>query len=363
LNSRFTLGGRRLFSLLLAIMLPLCGVKFTGKEVTNYLEFPPLTRYVEHADFSWIVFVAMFLFVLIIVTPLASRVVACCRRQKDGEHYGFPLWGWGAILLCTMSWIMAWTRFEWFADYQIYTFTPLWLGYIGIVNALTYKRSGKCMLTSRPKYLARLFIISTVFWWYFEYLNRFVQNWYYVGIESLTPGQYALFATFAFSTVLPAVLGTYELLETFPLLSAGLKNFKKIDTRHTKLTAATSLMAAGAGLLAIGIFPDYLYPLLWLSPLVIITSMQCLAGIETIFTPLKRGCWHRIFLLAVSALICGFFWEMWNTYSQAKWIYSIPFVQKFHIFEMPLLGYAGYLPFGMECGAIADFCNQNPEQK
>ena len=203
-------------------MLPLCGVKFTGKEVTNYLEFPPLTRYVEHADFSWIVFVAMFLSVLLIVTPLVSRVVACWRRQKYGEHHSFPHWGWGAILLCIMSWIMAWTRFEWFADYQIYTFTPLWLGYIGIVNALTYKRSGKCMLTSRPKYLARLFIVSAIFWWNFEYLNRYVQNWYYVGIEGLSTAQYVLFATLPFSTVLPAVLGTYELLGTFPRFSAGL---------------------------------------------------------------------------------------------------------------------------------------------
>lgn len=336
---------------------------FTGKEVANYLEFPPLTRYVEHAGFSWMVFIAMVLFVLAFVTPLVSRVVVCRGQQKDGDCYSFPLWGWGAILLCIISWIMAWTRFEWFADYQVFTFSPLWLGYIGVVNALTYKRSGKSMLTSRPKYLARLFIASAVFWWYFEYLNRFVQNWYYVGIESLTPGQYALFATFAFSTVLPAVLGTYELLETFPQLSAGLENFKKIDARLPKLTAVISLMAAGGGLLAIGIWPDYLYPLLWLSPLFIITSIQCLAGCKTIFTPLRLGSWHRIFLLAVSALICGFFWEMWNTFSQAKWIYSIPFVQKFHIFEMPLLGYAGYLPFGQECGVIADFCQQKSKNK
>jgi hypothetical protein len=27
-----------------------------------------------------------------------------------------------------------------------------------------------------------------------------------------------------------------------------------------------------------------------------------------------------------------------------------------HIFEMPILGYAGYLSFGLECGVIADLC-------
>ena len=40
---------------------------------------------------------------------------------------------------------------------------------------------------------------------------------------------------------------------------------------------------------------------------------------------------------------------MWNFWSLPKWHYSVPLVQAFHIFEMPVLGYAGYLPFGLEC--------------
>jgi hypothetical protein len=75
---------------------------------------------------------------------------------------------------------------------------------------------------------------------------------------------------------------------------------------------------------------------------------------KNILSDLSAGRWTLVFASAVSALICGFFWEMWNYFSQAKWIYSIPFVQKFQIFEMPLLGYAGYLPFGLECAVIGD---------
>jgi len=84
-------------------------------------------------------------------------------------------------------------------------------------------------------------------------------------------------------------------------------------------------------------------------------------GRRTIFSPLRDGNWQRIFQLSASALICGFFWEMWKSYSYAKWIYSIPLVQKFHILEMPILGCAGYLPFGLECGIIADFCDRLSE--
>lgn len=55
---------------------------------------------------------------------------------------------------------------------------------------------------------------------------------------------------------------------------------------------------------------------------------------------------------ALAALVCGFLWELWNYGSLAKWHYSIPFVQRFPLFEMPLLGYSGYLPFGIECALI-----------
>ena len=45
---------------------------------------------------------------------------------------------------------------------------------------------------------------------------------------------------------------------------------------------------------------------------------------------------------------------MWNGHSLAKWVYAVPYVDAFHVFEMPLLGYAGYLPFGLACLAVGD---------
>jgi hypothetical protein len=63
---------------------------------------------------------------------------------------------------------------------------------------------------------------------------------------------------------------------------------------------------------------------------------------------LERGDWRPIVSLSVGALICGFFWEMWNYYSWPKWIYHTPGAQFLHVFEMPLLGYGGYVPFALE---------------
>ena len=46
----------------------------------------------------------------------------------------------------------------------------------------------------------------------------------------------------------------------------------------------------------------------------------------------------------------GIFWAL---SSMAKWIYAVPYGHRFQVWEMPLLGFGGYLPFGMECAAVA----------
>ena len=65
------------------------------------------------------------------------------------------------------------------------------------------------------------------------------------------------------------------------------------------------------------------------------------------------GDWREVWQVALAGLVCGFFWEMWNYQSLAHWEYTVPFVHRFEVFHMPLLGYGGYLPFGLECLAVA----------
>jgi hypothetical protein len=43
---------------------------------------------------------------------------------------------------------------------------------------------------------------------------------------------------------------------------------------------------------------------------------------------------------------------MWNYFSYPKWVYHVPWGNWLHIFEMPLLGYGGYLPFSLELFAL-----------
>lgn len=335
--------------------LPLLGVILKGLPLGPYLEFPPQTRHVIHAPFSWSVWFGYLLLILASTAPLVVRAVRGSGKADARvlARYPFPWWGWGAVGAGLVFWILAWTRFPWFKAWQAHTFTPLWLSYIAAINAMTYRRTGTCMMRDRPRFFLALFPISSLFWWFFEYLNRFVQNWHYTGV-CFDAWAYFGYATLSFSTVLPAVLGTREWILGFPFVQDRLRDFVRIRTPCRKALAGGVLLLSGFGLAGVGVWPNLLFPLLWVSPLLMMVSMQVLGGGPSILDELEAGDWRSFVASSCAALWCGWFWEMWNQYSLAKWTYSVPFVHRFLIFEMPVLGFAGYLPFGLTCAVIGD---------
>jgi hypothetical protein len=343
--------------LILAAMLlglPLLGIWVTGYPVSDYLQFPPQTRYVRHAPFSGLAFAAYSLLIVACTAPLVMRafrpkpkMAPLTRRSQQP----FPAWAWLGLILGLAAWILAWTRFDWFKVIQPHTFTPLWVAFIVVINGLCYRKSGYCMLLDRPFFFLLLFPISAVFWWFFEYLNRFVQNWYYIGPQ-FSAWEYFWYATLPFATVLPAVLGLRDWLMSTRWLHHRFDDFKPLRCRFPKILAILILTLSAGGLAGIGVWPNTLFPLLWVAPLLIILSLQTLMGERHLLSDLTVGNWTPLVAAAVAALICGMFWEMWNVFSLAKWKYSIPLVHRYQIFEMPLLGYAGYLPFGLQCAVV-----------
>ena len=102
-------------------------------------------------------------------------------------------------------------------------------------------------------------------------------------------------------------------------------------------------------------WPGYFYPFVWLSLYFCIEPVNIRLRTGSLINSVSRGDWRPVLALWTGVMICGFFWEMWNYYSYPKWIYHIPFVGYFRIFEMPLAGYLGYLPFSMELFALYYF--------
>lgn len=340
---------------LLLLGLPLLGVVLNDMPITPYLELPPRTRHVQHAAFSWPIFmlttvVGALLLVGIIGLLMHARESRQLSQIKT-SHY-WPWWGWLGLLVLAVSWILAWNRFPWFAPWQWATFTPLWLGYIMIINAWTYWREGKCLLINQCRYFLLLFPFSSLFWWYFEYLNRFVQNWFYIGVDDFSPLRYTLNASISFATVLPAVLSTQQWLASVLRISARPMTLT-VERKTLKRLSWLTLLVSSTALALLGIWPNLLFPFIWFAPLLILLGLQGLSGEPDLIKEIRARGWQVIALPALAALQCGFFWEMWNYYSAARWIYSVPFVNDFQIFEMPVVGFTGYLPFGIECLVIA----------
>ncbi|MBL7164623.1 MAG: hypothetical protein ISS57_18705 [Anaerolineales bacterium] len=258
----------------------------------------------------------------------------------------FPAHGWLGAALITIFWPLNWVlpgpRTHW-------GFFPLWLGYCLAMDGLVLRRTGTSLLTRSWRKYIGLFLISAPVWWLFEVLNWRLQNWHYDGRELFTDLEYGLLASVAFSTVIPAVFGTAELISSFAWVRRLGRGPKiSADNRTT-----TGFFLAGWIMLSLMlIWPRYLFPFIWLSIYFIMEPINIWLGNRNLVLGTQERDWRPVIALWVGVLITAFFWEFWNFHAYPKWIYTVPFVDFWHIFEMPLLGYGGYLPFALELYAV-----------
>jgi hypothetical protein len=159
-------------------------------------------------------------------------------------------------------------------------------------------------------------------WDVFELVNLRLRNWWYLGVS---PDRWAAsaFGAVSFATVLPAVrLGLAQLGPDTAVAAPERRGLKA---------------AAGLAMLGLALaFPRYAFPLAWifLWPL-----CEAWAGVRIS---------ARVMVLG---LPLGLLWESLNWRCARGWIYTVPFFDRPKLFEMPLPGYLGYLPFALECAA------------
>ena len=254
--------------------------------------------------------------------------------------------GWLGLLFLAVCWPLNWTLP---GLRTAYLFFPLWLGYILVVDALVLGRTGTSPWTRSRRDFVLLFVASVPAWWLFEAINRRTGNWEYLGGNAFTDLEYYLLCTVSFSTVMPAVFETSELVGSFRWLARFASGPRLAPTPALNL----GMFLGGVAMLALTLtWPRYCYPFVWTSLLLILEPVNCWLGRRHFLQTLQRGDWRLVISLALGAVICGFFWEMWNYYSYPKWIYHTPGAQFLHVFEMPLLGYGGYVPFALELWAL-----------
>ncbi len=104
----------------------------------------------------------------------------------------------------------------------------------------------------------------------------------------------------------------------------------------------------------------YFFPMVWLSFFFLLDPINYLNEQPSIISHLKDRKLKIPLSVMLGAMICGFFWEFWNFWAPHKWYYNIPLLDKvpfgtIKLFEMPILGYLGYAPFGLELYAMYHF--------
>jgi len=266
-----------------------------------------------------------------------------CKQRLPGH-------GWLGLLLISVFWLLNWSM-EGLRTHIL--FFPLWLGYCLTIDAIAVCRKGHSLFTRSRRQYITLFLISIPVWWLFELFNLSTHNWYYEGRQFFTDTQYAFIASLNFSTVMPAVFGTAEVVATYI----------KRSTRGRKLIPSASknlifILCGGAMLALLMLWPQYFFVFMWTSVVFIIEPVNYQMGFPSLLNYFARGDWRPLWALWAGVLICGFFWEMWNYFSYPKWIYNVPFVNFWHIFEMPLTGYRGYLPFSLELYGLYHFISR-----
>jgi len=253
----------------------------------------------------------------------------------------FRKYGFIGILLIVLVEVNFFLKIEPLATWY---FPLVWYGYILVIDSLVYMLKKRSLISNRYRRFLGMVIISALFWYVFEVFNVSIKNWDYAGTAAL--GEWKeVFGFISFSTVLPAMFETVELIRALRLFERV-----KLDKKY-RVTKRFLYSMMGIGVVCFAaplFFPNYTFPLVWLSFFFILDPINYLHRQPSIVGHLKDRKLAIPLSLLVAGIVLGFLWEFWNYRAVIKWTYDVPFVGFFKLFEMPVLGYLGYFPFSFE---------------
>jgi hypothetical protein len=255
----------------------------------------------------------------------------------------FAAYGWlGVVALVLSEWLM----FKGIEPVATY-FTPVaWSAYILIADAAVLALTGRSRLNDAPLTVAKMALLSIPLWLIFEAYNLRLHNWTYVGVPlgwTATVFGYG----WSFATITPAIFETSDLVQALlPMPSR----------RPVQISRAVEnvLMVCGAAcLIPPALLPqriaEYCFGLLWIGFMLLLDPANRRLGLPSFIGDASEGLRSRFYGFLAAGWICGWFWEFWNNWAAAKWHYTFPMFQNWKIFEMPMPGFLGFLPFALEC--------------
>lgn len=224
-----------------------------------------------------------------------------------------------------------------------------WYPFLAVVNFLAARQKSKYSLfEGRIGRTIELLAWSVPVWMCFELWNLRLQNWYYIGVPDNLALRWSGIAL-SFATVLPGIFFVEEVLAArgaFSFLRSGTRQFS------ARILRAMQVTGLSIGVLTL-ILPEIFFAFVWGVPVLLLEPWLHRRGHHSLLVDLESGRPGRLLRLLIAGLICGLFWESMNFLAGGKWIYTVPFVGSFKVFEMPLFGFLGFAPFALSCWTLS----------
>jgi hypothetical protein len=230
-------------------------------------------------------------------------------------------------------------------------FTPLqWTGLILFLDGVVKVRRGESLISDHPGEFVILAVISIGSWVIFEWYNVALENWRYIGLPDNMLERYAGYA-WAFATISPGMFLIYEVIDTF---------VPGRDARPSpRLPNAVFWPFVVFGFLCLAVpivWPsEYMTPLVWMGFAFFLDPINGRLGERSILSEFFTGHFRSMPLFFLAGFVAGVLWEFWNFWASSKWEYSVPYLGHIKVFEMPVLGFFGFMPFIIESFAIYTF--------
>lgn len=362
---------RQKISIAIGLLLAMFAIPLLGEYINSggaidkdYFTFPPITV-PDKAPFNLTVFiiiaVAGFVGILLYVFPWwfgFKRPPKQDKSETRKQKAGLPKWFWVGLIMFVVTAILLWTKAQRPKIIIDFAVIPLFWGFAILIDGIVYKRNGgNSIIQNMPRTLVGIGLASIFGWLLFEYLNFFVRyNWYYPAGELVGTSAFYLYAIAGSAGLLPMTIEVYALLNTFKKLKVRYSYGHKVSfsRRSRYIMIILSLLV----LFPVPFLPNQLFFIIWFVPLVAISLALDMLGFWTPFKPIaKKGDWTPLALICLAQFIVGVLVESWNYFSGVHnplvtnnpdyWVYSIPYVNAYHVFEMPALGLFGYVPFGI----------------
>ena len=224
-----------------------------------------------------------------------------------------------------------------------------WYGWLLLLDAWISFLGRRSPLERNPGLVLSWFLLSVPFWFLFELYNIRVQNWYYVyAFRNVLTS--LVFSVIAFATVIPACFYHAEVVET--LLPRRHMKGRAVAVNRGWIHATWVL-----GLLCLVlplVFPGTCYWMLWGVLLGLPEWLNYRSGATSFLRDLENGSLTRLSSLLVGGMWAGLVWEGFNYWARCKWIYTVPGMEDWKIFEMPILGFLGFPVLALNARASFD---------